>query len=191
MQTREYNKPVIQVNPGSITINKVITGALSEDSLEALESGLTFTVTEEGSETPLATVPFAQFVDGGYSVLYLTPGKTYIVSETGADVDGYELTATPDNGSAAVTITAGAISEITFTNDYQLINPDPDPDPDPDQDPDTTSTNKDTSQQRTATKSTPKTGDGTNLVVLSCLMGISLVGLVGLTVVFYRNRRRS
>ena len=191
LQTREYNKPVIQVNPGSITINKVITGALSEDSLEALESGLTFTVTEEGSETPLATVPFAQFVDGGYSVLYLTPGKTYIVSETGADVDGYELTATPDNGSAAVTITAGAISEITFTNDYQLINPDPDPDPDPDQDPDTTSTNKDTSQQRTATKSTPKTGDGTNLVVLSCLMGISLVGLVGLTVVFYRNRRRS
>lgn len=67
--------------------------------------------------------------------------------------------------------------------------PIPDPDPDPDQDPDTTSTNKDTSQQRTATKSTPKTGDGTNLVVLSCLMGISLVGLVGLTVVFYRNMK--
>ena len=37
----------------------------------------------------------------------------------------------------------------------------------------------------------PKTGDETNLAVLGCLMGISLLGLIALTVVFCWNRKRS
>lgn len=44
----------------------------------------------------------------------------------------------------------------------------------------------------TTTKSTaPKTGDETNVVVLGCLMGISLLGLIALTVVFCWNRKHS
>ena len=47
-----------------------------------------------------------------------------------------------------------------------------------------------TSITKTTTKA-PKTGDETNLVVLGCLMGISLLGLIALTVVFCWNRKRS
>lgn len=41
------------------------------------------------------------------------------------------------------------------------------------------------------TSASPKTGDEMNLVVLGCLLGISLLGLIALTVVFCWNRKRS
>lgn len=75
----------------------------------------------------------------------------------------------------------GKLDQILFTNTVQqpskpVVVP-------------TSSTTK-TIINTTATTS-PKTGDGTNLAVLSGLMGISLLGLIGMTVVSLWSKKRS
>ena len=120
--TASYAKPVIQLKPGKLIIEKSVTG-LTETEIASLKQNLTFTYTL--NDGTAQTVKLSDFTLSNGKYTYeaasgLSPNTKYSVSESGADVDGYELTATNTNTSG--TIAKGATATASFTNSYELSN---------------------------------------------------------------------
>ena len=120
VKTAKYAKPVIQLKPGKLIIEKSVTG-LTETEIASLKQNLTFTYTL--NDGTAQTVKLSDFTLSNGKYTYeaasgLSPNTKYSVSESGADVDGYELTATNTNTSG--TIAKGATATASFTNSYEL-----------------------------------------------------------------------
>ena len=81
---------------------------------------LTFTIVKEDG-TPVGTVTLPK--DGKWTdTVQLAPG-TYTVTESGAEVEGYNLTVT-DGNQRTVTVMGDEASTITFTNTYTKMEDD-------------------------------------------------------------------
>lgn len=118
----EYAKPVIQLHPGTLTIEKTITG-LDEDDITALEGQITFECSLNGNtaeQIPLSI--FTKTNDGKYvySIKGLSPNTAYTITEKNADIDGYDLT-THSNGNQD-TIGKDDKKTAIFTNSYTPSN---------------------------------------------------------------------
>lgn len=122
-----YDKPVIQLEPAHLTINKTITGLTKEQIDEALKNKLTFNITytyldgtTDNVQVKLGEVKAGE--NGEYTFTYTSGdiwsmGAKYEVTETGYDaVTDYVCnpTATEANGSIPKYSTATA----SFTNTY-------------------------------------------------------------------------
>lgn len=123
--TNTYTKNTVEAN-GSLTIAKEFgsdSAFNTENWANATGSKqLTFTIVNEDG-TPVGTVTLPK--DGKWTdTVQLAPG-TYTVTESDAEVEGYNLTVTDDN-QRTVTVTGDAdeASTITFTNTYEKINAD-------------------------------------------------------------------
>lgn len=119
-QVNEYPKPVIQLNPGTLTITKQITGDLTEEQIAALENSIKFEVELNGVKTSYPLSSFTSQGDNSYtmSIAGLSPNTQYIVTETGAELPGYILTQTPDDGKITGTVAKGGTATAAFTNKY-------------------------------------------------------------------------
>ena len=119
-QVNEYPKPVIQLNPGTLIITKQITGDLTEEQIAALENSIKFEVELNGVKTSYPLSSFTSQGDNSYtmSIAGLSPNTQYIVTESGADLPGYILTQTPDDGKITGTVAKGGTVTAAFTNKY-------------------------------------------------------------------------
>lgn len=118
-QVNEYPKPVIQLNPGTLTITKQITGDLENTDITALEENLTFTVNLNGEESSYKLNEFTPGANNTYSLTIkgLSPVTDYTVTESNATVNGYTLQTTKENDTG--TVTKGGSATAKFVNDYQ------------------------------------------------------------------------
>lgn len=190
----------------SIPVEVQVTG-------DSAPTGVDFTVTlaSAGEDVPMPEEDTLVITDSGVDafglITYTKPGDyvytvTQVVgSETDFIYDDTSYTVTVrvvNDGQGGLTAEIWAIEEggtvkvdeILFNNIYDV--PDPGDGSASSSDPAPSKPAKATPTSVTKTKTAaPKTGDETNLVVLGCLMGISLLGLIALTVVFCWNRKRS
>lgn len=125
-QVNEYPKPVIQLEPGTLTITKQITGDLTEEQIAALENSIKFEVELNDVKT---SYPLSSFTSQGgnsytISIAGLSPNTQYIVTESGADLPGYILTQTPTGGTQTGTVTKGGTATVAFTNNYKVATRD-------------------------------------------------------------------
>ncbi len=115
-ESTKYPMPVIQLRYGSLNIVKTIDG-LTDEQVNALKENLTFTYTKDG-ETQGTTVNFKEFVYDAetkaysYQIKNLRPGDVYTITEAGAEVEGYTLTATGDEQSVTIAKDAQVTAEI-------------------------------------------------------------------------------
>lgn len=118
-QTVDYPDPVIRLTPGTLVIEKTITGDLTEGEIEALTEQMYFEVTLNGKTETHYLNEFTQS-DGKYvyTIRGLSPNTVYSVTEHNAEVDDYDLTATPVNTSG--TVAKLATETAAFTNDYSF-----------------------------------------------------------------------
>ena len=113
---------------GSLTITKVFgEGSAFNTENWANATGskqLTFTIVKEGETNGTnVTLPTNDTTNPWtYTVNNLSVGE-YTVTESGAEVEGYNLTVTDDN-QRTVKVTDDSASTITFTNTYEKINAD-------------------------------------------------------------------
>lgn len=119
-QVNEYPMPVIQLNPGTLTITKQITGDLTEEQITALEDSIKFEVELNGVKTSYPLSSFTEQNNNYYtmSIGGLSPNTQYTVTETGAELPGYILTQTPDDGKITGTVAKGGTATAAFTNKY-------------------------------------------------------------------------
>lgn len=117
-QVNDYPKPVIQLNPGTLTITKQITGDLTEEQLAALEKSIKFDVVLNEASTSYQLSGFTKSDDNFYtmSIRGLSPDTKYTVTETGADFPGYVLDASSTGEKG--TIAKGGTATAAFTNKY-------------------------------------------------------------------------
>lgn len=189
----------------SIPVGVEITG-------ESVPTGIdyTVTITPADESNPMPDASSVTITDSGTAALgpitYTKPGDyVYTVTQQAGDVENvtydttnYTVTVRVVNdGEGGLTAEmwvveedgTDKVGEILFHNTYDApVTPDPTPKPTP-----TPTPTKPTATKTSATvkSASPKTGDETNLVVLGCLMGVSLIGLVGLTAAFYWKKKRS
>lgn len=118
-QVNEYPKPVIQLNPGTLTITKQITGDLTEEQIKSLEDKLTFTVELNGKKSSYKLNQFTLGADNTYSLKIegLSPVTNYTVTESNAAVTGYTLQTTKENDTG--TVTKGGSATAKFVNNYK------------------------------------------------------------------------
>lgn len=118
-QVNEYPKPVIQLNPGTLTITKQITGDLENADITALKNKLTFTVNLNGEESSYKLNQFTPGADNTYSLTIkgLSPVTEYTVTESNATVTGYTLQTTKENDTG--TVTKGGSATAQFVNNYK------------------------------------------------------------------------
>lgn len=132
-ETEYYNKPVIQLEPAHLTINKTITGLTEEKINSALNDKLTFNITytyptgEQKTVTETKKLSdFTKTADGTYTYTsgdIWSMGATYKVTETGYDtVTDYDCTAKPTNASGSIPKYSTATA--SFTNAYTLSTQD-------------------------------------------------------------------
>ena len=134
-ETEYYNKPVIQLEPAHLTINKTITGLTEEKINSALNDKLTFNITytyPTGKQTTVTETKklsdFTKNADDTYTYTYTSGdiwsmGATYKVTETGYDaVTDYDCTAKPTNASGSIPKYSTATA--SFTNAYTLSTQD-------------------------------------------------------------------
>lgn len=190
----------------SCTVSLPVTVQVTGDSAP---TGVDFTVVlaPVGEGVPMPAEDTLVITDSGVDafgpITYTKPGDyvytvTQVVgSETDFIYDDTSYTVTVrvvNDGQGGLTAEIWAIEEggtvkvdeILFNNIYDA--PDPDDGSASSSDP---APSKPAKATPTSVTKAPKTGDETNLVVLGCLMGISLLGLIALTVVFCWNRKRS
>lgn len=117
-QVNEYPMPVIQLNPGTLTITKQITGDLTEEQLAALEKSIKFDVVLNEASTSYQLSGFTKSDDNFYtmSIRGLSPNTQYIVTESGAEIPGYVLDASSTGEKG--TIAKGGTATAAFTNKY-------------------------------------------------------------------------
>lgn len=117
-QVNEYPKPVIQLNPGTLTITKQITGDLENADITALKNKLTFTVNLNGTESSYTLNQFTPGANNTYSLTIggLSPNTEYAVTESGAEILGYVLDASSTGEKG--TIAKGGTATAAFTNKY-------------------------------------------------------------------------
>ena len=122
----EYPMPVIQLDPGTLTITKQITGDLTKEQVAALEDSIKFEVKLDGVETSYPLSNFTSQGDNSYtmSIAGLSPNTQYTVTETGAELPGYILTQTPTGGTQTGTVTKGGTATVAFTNNYKVATRD-------------------------------------------------------------------
>ena len=124
-KTVDYDKPVIQLTPGALVIEKtIIANELTDEQVKALEDTLTFKYTlnnEAEQNTTLAK--WTKNANGTYTASAtvasgLSPNTTYTVTEDAdsAKVEGYDVVTTPVSDSG--TISKGEIKTASFTNTY-------------------------------------------------------------------------
>lgn len=134
-KTEYYNKPVIQLEPAHLIINKTITGLTEEKINSALNDKLTFNITytyPTGKQNTVTETKklsdFTKTADGTYTYTYTSGdiwsmGATYKVTETGYDaVTDYDCTAKPTNASGSIPKYSTATA--SFTNAYTLSTQD-------------------------------------------------------------------
>lgn len=122
-----YDKPVIQLEPAHLTINKTITGLTKEQIDEALKNKLTFNITytyldgtTDNVQVKLGEVKAGE--NGEYTFTYTSGdiwsmGATYKVTETGYDaVTDYVCNPTATDASGRIPKYSTATA--TFTNAY-------------------------------------------------------------------------
>lgn len=121
-----YSRPVIQLNPGTLLIEKTVSGLENKsDILQSLVNSLKFEICLNGTNTELALNAFEYDSDSGkysYSIEGISPNTTYSVTENNesAKVDGYDLNAS-SSGISGV-IEKNSIKTATFTNEYTPSN---------------------------------------------------------------------
>lgn len=131
-ETEYYNKPVIQLEPAHLIINKTITGLTEDEINTALKNNLTFDITytyPTGKQTTVTETKklsdFTKNADDTYTYTYTSGdiwsmGATYEVTETGYPVTGYDCATTPTNASGSIPKYSTATA--TFTNAYTPSN---------------------------------------------------------------------
>lgn len=128
-----FDKPVIQLNPGTLVIEKQITGLDNdENALNTLVSQLKFDVSLNNAETP-AQYSISSNEDGKYIITIngLSPNTSYKVVEKAdtAKLSGYDVTTTiSDEDKTTETddsegiVPGGETKTVTFTNAYAPSN---------------------------------------------------------------------
>lgn len=121
-----FDDPVIQLSNGTVTIHKVITGLEDEpEKLAALVNALTFTLTDDATKATYSAAlkDVEPHADGSYTVTIpnVVPG-TYTVTESGAEVEGYDVTTKIQE--SPVTVVVGGTYAVNITNAYTRDNND-------------------------------------------------------------------
>lgn len=118
-----YPVPVIQIDPKTLTIEKTITGLdeLTEEQMQVVEEGTTFTVTLNGVPTNYTLAQFVKGENGVYtlSIPNLSPNTAYEVSETAADLSPTYTLQMTTGGEMKGTLTNDETT-VSFTNAYTL-----------------------------------------------------------------------
>lgn len=125
-ETEYYNKPVIQLEPAHLIINKTITGLTKEQIDVALKNKLTFNITydypnKEKGTAPVKLGEVTAGANGEYTFTYTSGdiwsmGANYEVTETAYTVTDYDCNATPTNASGSIPKYSTATA--SFTNTY-------------------------------------------------------------------------
>ncbi len=125
----EYDHPVVQLHPGKLVINKKVVG-MDVAKLSALTFDIEITYPKK--DTQKKTVSFEEFTatdeEGVYTYIEdgLSPNTKYTVTESGYEVQDYEVEATVTGGDstsgliASGTIEKDATDTVSFTNTYKL-----------------------------------------------------------------------
>ena len=116
-KSESYKKPVIQLQPGELIIQKTING-LDDDELSKLEQKLQFKVMLNEEEEIIPLSNFKRQSDGTYqySVKGLSPDTSYTIEEVNAELDGYNVK-TEVAGNTG-TVGRGETKNVSFTNTY-------------------------------------------------------------------------
>ena len=121
-QTNYFPKPVVQVDPQTLTIEKTVIG-LEGDALNTLKNQLVFAVTVNGSTTNYTLSEFTvtqnttnKETKYKLEIPGLMPGATYSITETGYDMPLYDESIAPAN-TCAGTIAKGE-NTASFINTY-------------------------------------------------------------------------
>lgn len=129
--TATYAKPVIQLDPGTLVLTKEFEGLTADDVPD-----LTFpvTLTFPGTAAQSTDIPFSYFKDDDGDGIYtfemtgMSPGTQYSITETGYELDGYNIETTitgADTVNGIVgsgTIAKGGTETVAFKNVYSLAN---------------------------------------------------------------------
>ena len=120
----EYPMPVIQLHPGTLIVKKNITGDLTEAEKTALVNKMTVDVTIKGKEDKVPLREFTPGNDGTYTFTFngLSPNTAYSVTESDANVEGYELTTTPSTLPVSGNVAGDATETVHITNSYTPSN---------------------------------------------------------------------
>ncbi len=123
-----YPHPVVQLNPGMLQITKKIEG-MTADQL----SGLTFTanLTYPGGKTEVRTFKLEECPFDGETYTYsayisgLSPNTQYTVTESGREVEYYNVTTTVDGAVAADPVANGSVPggetvTVAYVNSYEI-----------------------------------------------------------------------
>lgn len=124
-KTVDYDKPVIQLTPGALVIEKtIIANELTDAQVEALENALTFKYKlNNGTEQSAKLTKWTKTANGTYTASAtvatgLSPDTEYTVTEDAdsAKVEGYDVVTDPVSNSG--TISKGETKTASFTNTY-------------------------------------------------------------------------
>ena len=120
--TVNYAKPVVQLNPGSLVIEKKFEG-LTDAQIESLKNTLTFQYTLNDGEAKSVKLGGMTYSNGSYRATVetgLSPNTTYTVTESGTEVENYDVDTKTENVTG--TVNKGATAVASFTNTYTPSN---------------------------------------------------------------------
>ena len=173
---------------GNLIVSKVVAGNAGDKT-----KGFQFTVTL-GDKTINGKYGDMTFTNGVATITLkhgesktatgLPAGKTYTVTETKANQDGYVTTKTGDTG----TIGDGIITTAAFTNTKANAT-DPSKPTKPTKPSKPTNSGTPTNTSKRPIDGAPNTGDESNLSLWLMLMGASCVGVIS-TLLFSRKRKK-
>lgn len=122
-KTVDYDKPVIQLTPGKLVIQKTIAGELTDEQVKELEENLTFKYTlNKGEEQSTKLTGWTKDeANGTYTASAtvatgLSPDTMYTVTEANETVEGYVVGKEADGNLG--TIGKGETKTASFTNTY-------------------------------------------------------------------------
>lgn len=123
-----YSHPVIQLDPGSLTVSKSFVGLTSDQiaDIQDLSFDVTLTYPDDGNgvndEVEVKRVPFSQMADTDgdgvytYTITGLSPNTQYSVTESGGTVQGHTPAVTYENASG--TVPKGESRTASIVNTY-------------------------------------------------------------------------
>lgn len=117
-----YAKPVVQLNPGSLVIEKKFEG-LTDAQIESLKNTLTFQYTLNDGEAKSVKLGGMTYSNGSYRATVetgLSPNTTYTVTESDTEVENYDVDTKTENVTG--TVNKGATAVASFTNTYTPSN---------------------------------------------------------------------